>query len=103
MTRFSAALALATVSLALAPAASAQSTRGYYAATPATAPAKPSLMTRATVWRCGAATCTAARADARPAIMCELAARALGTLAAFRAGDAEFDAEALAKCNSKAR
>lgn len=85
-----------------APAGIAQTARGY-AATPASAPAKPSFVTRSTVWKCGAGICVAARADSRDTIVCELAARELGTLAAFRANGADFDAAALAKCNAKAR
>ncbi|AJP73073.1 CC_3452 family protein [Sphingomonas hengshuiensis] len=104
MTRFQGAAALAAAMLALAPATGiAQTARGYYAATPASAPAKNSLVTRSTVWKCGDGVCVASKANARDPIMCELVAREVGTLTAFRANGADFDADALAKCNAKAR
>ena len=105
MIRFHAVAAAAAATLALIPAASfAQAApRGYYAATPATAPEKASLITRSTLWKCGGGVCTAAKANARDNIMCELVARELGELSAFRANGSDFDAEALAKCNAKAR
>jgi hypothetical protein len=55
------------------------------------------------LWRCGEAGCTALSASSRPAIVCAQAARAVGKLTSFSAKGAAFDAEALAKCNSKAR
>ena len=104
MTLFRAVAAAAAATLALAPATGfAQTGRGYYSATPASAPAKNSLVTRATVWKCGAGSCVAAKANARDNIMCELVAREVGALTAFRANGTEFDADALAKCNAKAR
>jgi uncharacterized low-complexity protein len=104
MTRFQAVAAAAAAMLALAPTASfAQGGRSYYSATPASAPARNSLVTRATVWKCGEGVCLAPKANARDTIMCELVAREVGTLTAFRANGAEFDQDALAKCNAKAR
>jgi uncharacterized low-complexity protein len=105
MIRFHAVAAAAAATLALAPAAGyAQDVaRGYYAATPASAPAKNSLVTRSTIWKCGEGVCVAAKANARDTIVCELVAREVGTLTAFRANGTEFDADALAKCNTKAR
>ena len=104
MTRFLTVAAAAAAALALAPTAGmAQTARGYYAATPATAPAKASLVTRSTVWKCTGGTCTAAKATSRDAIVCELVAREVGQLTTFRANGTEFDADALAKCNTKAR
>lgn len=103
MTRFFAVAAAAAATLALAPAGFAQTSRGYYAATPVTAPEKASLVTRSTIWKCGEGVCVAAKANARDTIVCELVAREVGQLSAFRANGAEFDADALAKCNTKAR
>lgn len=104
MTRFRAMAAVAAVTLALIPASGmAQTGRGYYAATPATAPEKHSLVTRSTVWKCGEGICTASKANARDPIMCELVVREIGALTAFRANGTDFDADALAKCNTKAR
>jgi uncharacterized low-complexity protein len=103
MTRILGLAAAAT--LALAPTAGfAQGTpSGYYAATPVSAPAKASLVTRSTIWKCGAGACTAAKANARDNIMCELLVREVGKLSAFRANGTDFDAASLEKCNSKAR
>ena len=105
MTRFYAVAAAAAATLALTPAAGyAQgAARGYYAAIPASAPAKTSLVTRSTIWKCGDGVCVAAKANARDNIVCELVAREVGTLTSFRANGADFDAAALAKCNTKAR
>lgn len=105
MNRFLAVAAAAAATLALTPAASfAQGpVRGYYSATPATAPTKVSMITRSTVWKCDAGVCVAGKADARDTIVCELLVREVGTLTAFRANGSEFDADALAKCNAKAR
>ena len=101
MTRFS-ALACAAL-LALSPAAALAQSGGYYAATPVASPAKASLVTRSTVWNCASGTCTAPKANSRDNIMCELVAREVGQLTAFRANGANFDADALAKCNAKAK
>jgi len=105
MTRFLTVAAAAAATLALTPTAGfAQTARGYYVATTATAPAKDSLVTRTTVWHCGDGVCTANKAaSARDAIMCELVAQQVGTLTAFTANGTTFDAEALGKCNAKAR
>jgi hypothetical protein len=56
-----------------------------------------------TLWRCSDSGCTAAAATSRPAIVCARAARSLGKLDSFSFRDNSFDAEALAKCNEKAR
>ncbi len=104
MNRLIAVAAAAAATLALAPVSGfAQTTRGYYSATPVTAPAKSSIVTRTTVWNCGGGTCVASKATSRDAIMCELVAREVGTLQSFSAGGAAFDADALAKCNARAR
>lgn len=103
MSRFFAVAAVAAATLALTPAAGIAQTRGYYSATPATAPEKASLVTRSTIWKCGEGVCVANKANARDGIVCELVAREVGTLTAFRANGTEFDADALAKCNAKAR
>ena len=104
MTRFHAVAAAAAATLAFMPAAGiAQTPRGYYAATPVSAPAKSSMVTRSTIWKCGEGVCTAAKANARDNIVCELVAREVGKLSAFRANGTDFDAASLEKCNAKAR
>lgn len=103
MIRFLTVAAVAAATLSLAPASIAQTARGYYAATPAVAPEKTSLVTRNTLWKCADGVCTAAQATSRDAIVCELVAKEVGALSSFTAKGQAFDAEALAKCNAKAR
>ena len=104
MNRFFAVAAAAAATLALAPVSGfAQTTRGYYSATPVTAPAKSSVVTRTTVWKCGEGTCVASKATSRDTIMCELVVREVGALQSFSANGTAFDADALAKCNARAR
>lgn len=103
MVRFLSVAAVAAAALSLAPAATAQTARGYYAATPLAAPAKSNVVTRTTVWKCGEGVCTASKATSRDAIMCELVAGEVGKLSAFRANGQEFDAASLEKCNARAR
>jgi hypothetical protein len=86
---------------ATAPAAAQTGT--YYAASFATAPSDAKFVTRSTIWTCTGTTCTAPKAGSRDAIMCELVARQGGALTAFTAGGNAFDAEALSKCNSRAK
>ena len=97
MTRFFAAATAAT--LALVPAAGiAQGAPNGYAATPVTAPAKASFVTRSTLWKCNAGTCIApVNGSTRDSIACELVAREVGKLSAFRANGSDFDAAALEK------
>ena len=63
MTRFFAAAAAATLALVPAAGIAQGAPNGYYSATPVSAPAKTSLVTRSTLWKCGAGTCTAATSD----------------------------------------
>jgi hypothetical protein len=104
MSRFvSLAIALASTTLLLpATAASAQG-GGYYNATPVTAPAKPNVITNGMMWKCGDTACTAAKGSARDTIVCELVVKRVGQLSTFTANGAAFDADALAKCNSRAK
>lgn len=78
-------------------------TGGYYTATLAAAPEKTKLVTRSTIWTCTGTTCTAPKAGSRDAIMCELVVRQTGALTGFTANGNAFDAEALSKCNSRAK
>lgn len=105
MTRLAPLAASVAVPLLLlfAPAAvSAQPNGQFYSARPVNAPSVASLVVRDTIWKCGGEGCASAtRGKSRPAFVCESLAREVGELASFRAGDKEFDAEALAKCNSR--
>ncbi|MHA6718004.1 CC_3452 family protein [Sphingomonas sp. RS6] len=92
------------IAAALAPMqGQARPSDGYYVAVPATPAEKAKLVTRSTIWKCDASGCTAARSTSRDTIMCELLVREVGPLSAFRAGETTFDADALARCNGKAR
>ena len=102
MIRLLSIVALAASALSAAAPVQAQ-TAGYYNATLAAAPVKTKLVTRSTVWTCNGTTCTAPKAGSRDAIMCELVVRQTGALTGFVAGGTAFDAEALAKCNSRAK
>ncbi|MEN3747275.1 hypothetical protein TPR58_08845 [Sphingomonas sp. HF-S3] len=105
MTRFLAVAAAAAATLALTPAAGIAQTPGgaYYTATAEAAPAKSSVVTRSTIWRCTETTCIAPKATARDAIMCELVAREVGKLASFAVKGEAFDAASLDKCNARAK
>lgn len=104
MVRLLSVAAAAAATLALTSATGfAQTPRGYYSATPVSAPGKPTLLTRSTLWKCSEGVCTAAKSSTRDAIMCELVAKEVGQLSAFTANGASFDEAALAKCNERAR
>lgn len=105
MTRIvSFAAAIATsVMLLSATAGNAQPTGGYYNATPIAAPSKASVITSGTLWKCADGVCSAKKSTQRDTIMCQLVVQRVGELSAFTAGEAAFDADALAKCNARAR
>ena len=102
MIRLISIAAVAAAALTATAPAQAQ-TAGYYTASLAAAPAKTKLVTRSTIWTCTGTTCTAPKAGSRDAIMCELVVRQTGALTSFTAGGTAFDAEALSKCNSRAK
>jgi hypothetical protein len=58
---------------------------------------------RETVWRCAEQSCTAARSTSRPEVTCAHAAREIGKIANFEFRGEALGAEALAKCNERAR
>ena len=93
-------IAAALTAFAVAPAL-AQSP--YYAASPSGEIKKASIITRNTLWKCSEGTCTAAKSNDRPSVMCELVVQRVGALQSFSAGGTAFDAEALARCNARAR
>ncbi|MBN8815578.1 MAG: hypothetical protein J0J06_09045 [Sphingomonas sp.] len=75
---------------------------GYYAATPAEAPAKTSIITRDTMWKFRDGAFTASKAPERDMVLCQLVAQRVGKLTSFTAGGQALDADSLAKCNAKA-
>ena len=58
---------------------------------------------RETLWRCGTEGCTASSGTSRPEITCAHAVREVGKVTSFSFKGEAFDADALAKCNAKAR
>ena len=94
------ALAITTLFGATAAGAGAADT---YVAVPTAPSAKASFITRSTVWRAREGGFVAGQAPERPAVLCELVAREVGTLSSFTVGGTAYDAEQLAKCNAKAK
>ena len=87
---------------ALAPAFAAE-TSAYYAATPVAAPAKTMLITSGTVWKWNETAYTASKGPQREGIVCEMIAQRAGKLTAFTVAGQPLDADALAKCNARAK
>ena len=83
--------------------ATAANAERYYTATPAAAPAKPSLIAGSMLWKCDGGTCTAGKTSSRDAIVCQHVVKRAGKLDAFTAGTTSFDEAALAKCNERAK
>jgi len=98
---FAAAVAT-SVTLLSATAAVAQP-NGYYAATPVAAPAKDTLITQGTLWKCADGVCTAGKGTARDLIMCQMVAQRVGQLQSFTVQGTAVDTETLAKCNARAK
>lgn len=76
---------------------------GYYAATPAQAPARATLVTRETPWTSNGVAYLAARAPERDAALCEAVVRQTGALTSFTVAGKAYDVAALAKCNAHAK
>ena len=95
-------LAAGTAGL-LAPAAPASARVGQYRAE-LTAPASaPRLVARDLVWSCAGTGCVAAQSTSLPATDCAALARQAGALRSFAVDGRPLPAEALEKCNAKAR
>lgn len=76
---------------------------GGYSATPVTGSAE-SFVAKDVLFKCGADSCQAARgSNSRPAIVCAAVVGKVGALSSFAADGAAFDADALAKCNARAK
>jgi hypothetical protein len=75
----------------------------HFQAEPVAASAQPKLALRDTLWKCGAAGCTAAASNSRPAIVCAVLAREVGALKSFSAGGLPLGAAELGKCNARAK
>lgn len=96
------AAAIASFMLLSATVATAQPNPAFYAANPVAAGASK-LVVRDTLWKCDTNGCfSTTKGNSRPAFVCEALVKKVGEVASFRAGEQEFDAEALAKCNARA-
>lgn len=94
---------VAATALTLTIAAPAYAQAPSYRAVPATAVATGNVVAGESLWACGAAGCTSKISASRPAIVCAQAAKKLGKLESFASNGADFDADALTKCNAKAK
>ena len=84
--------------LAAAPAAAA-----HFRAEPVAKPASAKLVLRDTMWLCDGASCSAARSNSRPQIVCALLAREVGALKSFTVAGTPLPADQLEKCNARAQ
>jgi len=99
-----AAAAAGLFAAVVAGGAHAAAANGYYVAVPVAAPEKASTMlTRDTVWTRQGDAFVANKAPQREEVLCALVAQRAGQLASFSAGGKPFDADAMAKCNAKAK
>lgn len=74
----------------------------YFAAEPAAKPAQAKLVLRDTLWKCGDASCTAGRSSSRPAVVCAVLAREVGSLRSFSVEGVALSPAELEKCNARA-
>lgn len=84
-------------------AAAAHAGVPVYRAVPAAAVSGTKIVSDGLLWRCGADGCVATNATSRASIVCAQTAREVGKLERFSVNAEDFDAEALAKCNAKAK
>jgi hypothetical protein len=104
MTRiFPIAAALLGSALMSSPSFAQEPAAGYYVATPVAQPTKTSVITSNLLWKWRDTGFTANKAPARDTIVCQMIVQRAGALSAFTAGGQAFDAEALAKCNARAK
>lgn len=74
----------------------------HYRADPAVKPPLTRIVLRDTIWSCGDAGCAAPKSGSRPAIVCEVLAKEVGTLRSFSVAGQPIGAEQLEKCNARA-
>lgn len=94
-------LAAGTMSVAAGPAFAARSAPDYRVTT--VDAVKGTKIANDTLWRCANNTCVADSAPSRPEIVCAKVAREIGKLDSFAFRGEAFDADTLAKCNTRAR
>jgi hypothetical protein len=83
--------------------AGAATSPGYRLVPAVAVSAAKTVIVNDTLWKCTPDGCIAGQATSRPAVVCAQAARNVGKLTSFSALGKEFDADALAKCNEKAK
>jgi hypothetical protein len=88
--------------LGIALAASPANAAPYFQAEPAEKLAAARLVLRDTVWKCGEAGCVAGKSNSRPAVVCAVLARQVGSLRSFRIGGEPMSSAELEKCNARA-
>ena len=105
MRRFASSLlaTLMTLTAFGATAAPAFAATVQYRAEPATPQSLARFVAKDIVWKCGPVGCTAPRGNSRPAIDCAALAREVGELRSFTVAGQPLAADALAKCNARAR
>jgi len=102
MVRSISIFAAAAMSLVAVSPATAQ-TPAYRAVPAVAAKVAQNVIVGDTLFKCAPDGCTASTASARPAILCAQTVKKVGRLDSFTADGVAFDADALAKCNAKAK
>ncbi len=93
----------ATLLITLFAATPALAGAPHFQAQPVAKPAEAQLALRDTLWRCGEAGCGAGESSSRPAVVCAVLAREVGTLRSFAVKGQALAADELAKCNARAK
>ena len=73
-----------------------------FQAEPAAKPASERIVLRDTVWHCGDSGCAADKSSSRPAVVCAVLAKKVGSLRSFTAEGQALSPEELEKCNARA-
>ena len=89
--------------LALAIVATPAFSTSHYQAQPTVSPAATNFVLRDTMWKCGDAGCVGTRSNSRPAIVCALLVRSVGTLRNFAEEGRAMSGPELEKCNVRAK
>ena len=74
-----------------------------FQAQPDVSPSTAKFALRDTLWTCGEAGCFAGRSSSRPAVVCAVLAKEIGTLSRFSFKGEALSAEELDKCNARAK
>ena len=89
--------------LALAFVATPALSAPHYHAQPVVSPTATKIVLRDTMWKCSDAGCIGTRSSSRPAIVCAVLVRAVGTLRSFSEEGRAMSADELEKCNARAK